>query len=180
MRMTRGRFAAALAPIGLGAAAAIVVALLPVAAQAPNASASTARPAAAAALTAGARGASAKLPVLVDCLGKGQVKPARYVVACADGGIYYQGLSWSTWSSTAAYGTGTLWANDCIPYCAAGTFHHFPALLVLWRPKQAPGSSGVQYFTRLTSILPVRHCFTAQKKRICYAVTGTGPLSAPR
>jgi hypothetical protein len=90
-------------------------------------------------------------PVVVDCLSKGQVEPPTFVLTCADGNSYLTGLHWTTWNSEMAAATGTLVQNDCIPYCAVGHFHRYPALVVLW----SPGPYGsVQRFTELTEILP--------------------------
>src|SRR5947209_6570154 len=30
---------------------------------------------------------------------------------------------WRNWKSGSAYGVGTIWLDDCIPNCAAGTYH---------------------------------------------------------
>jgi len=39
------------------------------------------------------------------------------------------------WSSTAAFGTGVEEANDCNPYCAAGTFIPWPVTVSLNGPR---------------------------------------------
>ena len=41
--------------------------------------------------------------------------------------------------------------NDCTPYCAAGHFHRYPALVVLWGSKAV--GSGEHAYTKLTLIL---------------------------
>ena len=68
-------------------------------------------------------------PVIVNCLSMEQVRPPAFVLACGDGNTFLKGMHWPTWQS-AAYGTGTLWANDCVPDCAGqanlrpGDRHH--------------------------------------------------------
>ncbi len=34
-------------------------------------------------------------------------------------------LHWKSWRATTAYGTATIWLNDCTPSCAGGTFHSY-------------------------------------------------------
>lgn len=51
-----------------------------------------------------------------------EVKPGAITLTCADGGQYIDGISWDTWGSTGAQGTGTYHVNDCDPNCAEGHF----------------------------------------------------------
>ena len=67
---------------------------------------------------------------LPDCQGKLQVRPARVVLACGDANFGLRKLRWSGWGRPSARATGTAYANDCKPYCAAGHFHDYPAVLV--------------------------------------------------
>lgn len=53
-------------------------------------------------------------------------KPASLVVSCADDNYLLVGLSWRTWGSAAATGSGTARVNDCTPDCAGGRFHDYP------------------------------------------------------
>ncbi len=62
---------------------------------------------------------------------KTSVKPTSLVVACADNGIGVEDLSWASWTTTEATGTGSVWENDCAPNCAGGTIHHYPASVML-------------------------------------------------
>ena len=39
-------------------------------------------------------------------------------------------------------GYGTFWENDCTPYCAAGHFHYYPSLEVLWGSATGPPARG--------------------------------------
>ena len=63
------------------------------------------------------------------------------VIACADDGIRFESLSWSSWTQTSAVGSGQLWENDCIPYCAAGTFRQYPASVTLSNPVDSVNGS---------------------------------------
>ena len=44
-------------------------------------------------------------------------------------------------------------ASPCTPYCAAGHFHSYPAIVVLWGSKAVPGHPGERSYTKLTAIL---------------------------
>ena len=107
-----------------------------------SAQAATARSAAPAART-----------VVFDCPGQhAMVRPKSFVLACADGNSAFEKLTWSAWGPGLASAQGTLVQNDCTPYCAAGHFHRYPALVVLWGSKAV--GSGEHAYTKLTLILP--------------------------
>lgn len=89
--------------------------------------------------------------VIINCENKAQVKPRDFVLFCADGNAALEGLGWTSWTPKLASATATLVQNDCIPYCAAGHFHKYPVLVVLWRP--VGYSHGVR-FSELTEIFP--------------------------
>jgi len=89
--------------------------------------------------------------VIVNCLGKQQVKPGTIVLACADYNSLIDHITWTSWTRELASGTGTLVQNDCMPYCAAGHFHRYPVLVILWANQ--PYGSGQRY-TEITEILP--------------------------
>lgn len=75
-------------------------------------------------------------------------KPTAIRVTCADGGWSLKDLTWSSWTSTSATGTGTLVYNDCKPSCVAGHFHQVSGTrIVLTDPK--PTSSGQLVWTRM-------------------------------
>jgi hypothetical protein len=94
--------------------------------------------------------------VVLDC-GQRQVRPGRYVLACADDGIGLQGLHWTSWTAELASGYGTLYENDCTPNCADGHVHHYRALATLWGSATVPGHPGDRRYTRLTVIFPGKH-----------------------
>jgi hypothetical protein len=175
MRFSRSWLASAITPVVIGAAAAVAVATL-------TGPSGQARPGSGHAwLTVAVRPAPAAargsgLPAVVNCAGKDQTRPGSFVLACADANSQLLRLSWQTWQQSAAYGSGTWNVNDCVPNCSVGTFHNYPALVVLWRPQPLPGKTGGQYFSRLTMILTGPHCYTAGGKRACYPVTATTGL----
>jgi hypothetical protein len=49
-------------------------------------------------------------------------KPDALTLTCGDGGMYVDKITWSTWDSSGAEGTGYYNVNDCTPDCADGTF----------------------------------------------------------
>jgi hypothetical protein len=110
--------------------------------------ASSAHPASA---TKTATATAAHQTVIVNCLGKQQVRPATVVLACADYNSLIDTITWTSWTTRLASGTGTLVQNDCVPYCAAGHFHRYPVLIILWA--NARYGSGQRY-TEITEILP--------------------------
>ncbi len=57
------------------------------------------------------------------------------------------GIKWSEWTEKLALGSGFDQLNDCIPYCARGTFHAFRVKIELWRPGTL---GGTLVFTRMT------------------------------
>jgi hypothetical protein len=96
-------------------------------------------------LTATATAASAKTAarppkpatpetVVLNCLSKPQTKPRDFVLTCADGNAALIKLAWTSWTPALATATGTFTENDCTPDCAAGHFHNYPVIWVLWHP----------------------------------------------
>jgi hypothetical protein len=118
---------------------------------------------------------SSGTPVVADCAGRPQAHPATIMLACDDGNAYLSGLHWTTWQSTAA--AAGLWRiNDCVPDCAAGTFHTFPATVKLWQPELLPGHAGLRFYSKITISLPHGHCYGTGGRHDCYPVTYTGVL----
>ena len=117
--------------------------------------------------------------VVFDCPGQhAMVRPKSFVLACADGNSAVQKLAWSTWASGLASAKATLVQNDCTPYCAAGHFHSYPALVVLWGSKAI--GHGEHAYTRLTMILTGARpgYYDAVHHKWVYApVTQTFPLA---
>jgi hypothetical protein len=72
---------------------------------------------------------------VLTCAGKTAVRPANYVLACADANAYFSAIHWTSWTSRSATATATFVQNNCTPTCAAGKFVKYPARLVLSQPK---------------------------------------------
>ena len=89
--------------------------------------------------------------VMIDCQASAVVTPSSYVLACADGGISLQGLTWSSWDAATANASGQISINDCTPNCADGTFRSYPATASV--TGLVPYGSGYRY-TSLTVSSP--------------------------
>ena len=103
---------------------------------------------------AAASGLFSERTVVINCLGQPEQRPDAFTLACADGNDYLTGLSWTSWTPRLASGYGTQHENDCIPYCAAGHFHAYPVLVMLWGSDALRSSPGTQHYTRMTLIYP--------------------------
>jgi hypothetical protein len=124
------------------------------------AAASSSQPASAA---ASSQLASGLQTYLASCAGAGLVKPRDYTLACADGGIWLSGLTWLSWTSTGALGSGTFGQNNCVPDCAQGKPVYFSAQVRL--SDGVTGSGGLRFFgslivvtsawTRIYDVTPV-------------------------
>lgn len=121
--------------------------------------------------------AASKVPVLINCLRHGDVRPGSYVFTCADANSYLTGLHWPNWTGRDAFATGTDAFNDCTPSCVQGHLHKFPALIVLWRPEPWPGHHGALYFSRMTVIHDGNRTYTAGGHVHTLPVTTTLTLS---
>ena len=137
-------------------AAAIVVAGTGVSITAASPASSSARPAAPA-------------KVIVNCEGRKQVEPRQFVLACADGNAYLDELAWTSWTQSMGTAAGVFIVNDCNPFCAAGHFHSYPVLAVVWGSSRYRGS---QRYSELTII------FTGKRPQ-GLPQTMTQPLWAP-
>ncbi|MBV2357397.1 hypothetical protein KUM39_24035 [Streptomyces sp. J2-1] len=87
--------------------------------------------------------------VLLDCEWKQDVRPTEFILACGDGNNRFSGLRWQEWGTQRATAVGVNEANDCEPYCAAGTFHSFRVTVRLDQPKVWTKDANVQHFTRM-------------------------------
>lgn len=81
------------------------------------------------------------------CVGHATTKPKVYVITCADANTEIRSMTWKTWSSNIALGTGTYEYNTCTPTCVAGHNVNDPATVTLSKPKV--GSSG-SVFSQMT------------------------------
>jgi hypothetical protein len=73
--------------------------------------------------------------VIVFSCGNGRIRPRQIVLTCGDGAYRLVGMHWRRWGARAVEGDGYAYANDCVPYCAAGHFHKTPARVRLLRPR---------------------------------------------
>jgi hypothetical protein len=76
------------------------------------------------------------IPRVLPCLGLPQVRPANYLMSCADANASWKKVKWASWGAKTALGTGDLYQNDCQPNCVSGQFHTYLAKLVLSDVKQ--------------------------------------------
>lgn len=99
--------------------------------------------------------AAATVMVVFDCPGqaKALVKPRNFILTCADANSVLGKLSWTSWTPGVASATGVLSENDCTPYCAAGHFHSFPALVILWGDTAVKNHPGEHCYAKMTIIL---------------------------
>src|SRR5215469_7592750 len=122
----------------------------PPASSASAATSSAPTPAASASVQATPSPSAAASPVWFNCAGRGQVKPADYILTCADAGSVLDHLVWTRWTAQQAVATGVHELNNGIPNRAEGKFIDYPAVVTLWRSEPVPGHPGERYFTRIT------------------------------
>jgi hypothetical protein len=100
-----------------------------------------------AAVLASAASASAPAPTTIpDCFSQ-VASPKSIVLACADFNFSLQDLAWTDWGGPTATATGEARANDCDPYCAAGTFRTYPVSVTASGVRTCP--SGRKQYTHL-------------------------------
>jgi hypothetical protein len=145
--MKRGRLSLAIAAISVPALALALA--LGLGLGGPSSAAATSRGFAPAATSV-----FAERTVVVSCLGRPEARPGSYTLACADGNDYLTGLSWTSWTPSLASGYGAQVVNDCLPYCAAGHFHSYPVLVVLWGGAALRDNPGTLRYTKITFIYP--------------------------
>lgn len=75
--------------------------------------------------------------VISDCL-TAHYKPSTITVFCGDGGGYLTHAHWKTWTTRSATGTALFSVNACVPDCADGHFHNYPAKVALESPSGNP------------------------------------------
>jgi hypothetical protein len=80
------------------------------------------------------------VPMFVDCVDfstppQPTTYPTQMITACgASSQTPVTNLSWSTWTTTSAAGTGVYVVNSCNPSCSAGNYNRYPASIVLSFP----------------------------------------------
>ena len=76
-------------------------------------------------------------------------------VLAGDGTIALWDMTWSTWGSAVADGTGTEKLDDCDPNCAAGTLHAVRVAVTLSRPVMVcVAGTGKWFWTRVSFTWP--------------------------
>lgn len=55
-------------------------------------------------------------------------------------------LHWTSWNATQGRAFGADWVNNCVPFCAAGTFTPYPVNIKVFRPRVLEGH---RIFTRM-------------------------------
>lgn len=76
-------------------------------------------------------------------------------VLSGDSTLALYNMSWPTWNSTVADGTGTEKLDDCTPNCAAGTLHAVRVAVTLSRPVMVcVAGAGRWFWTRVTFTWP--------------------------
>jgi hypothetical protein len=92
------------------------------------------------------------LPGIPPCAGgptSSVIRPTAVFLTCADGGVSVTNITWSSWGTAAAVGTGTLNIKTCQPNCATGGTNSYPASIDVSNPN---ASSGVPVFQDVTAI----------------------------
>jgi hypothetical protein len=102
-----------------------------------------------------------RTPVVVTCTGAAAVKPAYYLLACADANAYWKDVTWNRWAHTAV-GHGTFVINDCKPACFDGHLHAY-AMTVRLNRYMIVAPYGPLYCTATIK-------YTAKGKRETYSV----------
>ena len=63
---------------------------------------------------------------VLTCQGTDVVRPANYIITCADAYTQLTKTHWTSWTSKSATGTTTFAMNLCKPYCAASKMTFYP------------------------------------------------------
>ena len=74
-------------------------------------------------------------------------KPSSITLTCADGGMYVDGITYTSWTDSSAEGSGFFYMNDCDPDCASGNMIKTPVTISLGKPRQ--DSQGKMIFAEL-------------------------------
>lgn len=94
------------------------------------------------------------VPRVLTCAGTTVIRPARYVLACADANTYFVDITWTSWGAASAAARATFVQNNCAPTCAEGKFVSYPATLSLSVPKTTK-------YGRLFSVIHYRYLVSA-------------------
>jgi hypothetical protein len=78
------------------------------------------------------------------------------IIACGDGNYQLRRLRWRGWNRATAKARGYAWVNDCVPYCAAGTFHRYRVRVRASRIRRCSHDDDRYRYTRLRITYPGR------------------------
>lgn len=84
---------------------------------------------------------------LIDCDHQTVVRPASFVLTCADANSSLEPARWTVWGGSTARGSGSYVENDCKPNCAAGTFRDYDVEFTADRLAEADGTG---HYRRIT------------------------------
>jgi hypothetical protein len=90
-----------------------------------------------------------------QCL-QGVYRPRTVIIACGDGNFQLRRLRWRGWNRATAKARGYAWVNDCVPYCAAGTFHRYRVRVRASRIRRCSHDDDRYRYTRLRITYPAR------------------------
>ena len=62
---------------------------------------------------------------VLPCFGLPELRPANYLMSCADANASWKKVKWLSWGAKTALGTGYLYQNDCQPNCVSGQFRTY-------------------------------------------------------
>jgi hypothetical protein len=141
-------------------------------------------------LVACASAGAAGLPGLFTGTGHGSqfvVRPAQIVYTGDGSGVLggfsghgplprFGRMTWSSWTSIQALGSGAVWLDDCMPNCAQGKFHPYTVTV-------HASDARAGHFTRLTLRYNFHGKQTIDRRALqkfgssyAYSIVGTKPL----
>jgi hypothetical protein len=69
--------------------------------------------------------------------------------------VYLSGMTWPSWTTSTAVGTGTARLNSCTPNCATGKVYPVPTVVTFSQPVKACTGSKVRWvWTRASFSFP--------------------------
>lgn len=79
---------------------------------------------------ASSSGGSTRKVGLYSCSKTVVMRPATFVISCADANTELTATTWTDWGSTEAVGSTRFAINFCTPNCAASKMSYFPSSVV--------------------------------------------------
>jgi hypothetical protein len=92
--------------------------------------------------------------LLPSFCGGANYRPRTVVLTCGDAGYLLRSLAWRGWNHAAASARGRAWANDCVPFCAGGTFRRYRMRARAYRIRRCAPDGDRYVYTRLTITYP--------------------------